>query len=334
MEKRPEINMVKQDGNESKLLTKDVQVRDLQVWTDDIKSICKQLAVSSDRFDVEETYKSVEEFIRNHKRWLYSTVSTFLFDCNEQDVSTFISNLDGLRDYAYLQVANCVPEDVREQENREKLATAIDKLWDHSNLAQTQNQSLHDSDETFNARFEKNIIPFKSEFAHEMNMQFISLVAIFTALSFLVFGGISSLDNVFSNVGHVPILELIIVGAVWSLCITNLVFVFIFLIAKMTKLNIKSSEREGATLSQRYPFFVWCNFVLLLVLAGGGWLYFIDYANAGSWLLIFSRDNGLCTTVSGIMSIGIGFGSIAVLLLHKPKEKKRQFPDDGRGDTK
>mgnify|MGYP007007140284 CR=1 FL=1 len=31
----------------------------------------------------------------------------------------------------------------------------------------------------------------------EMNMQLISLIAIFTALSFIVFGGISSLDNIF-----------------------------------------------------------------------------------------------------------------------------------------
>lgn len=161
-----------------------------------------------------------------------------------------------------------------------------------------------------------------------MNMQFISLIAIFTALSFLVFGGISSLDNVFTDVGHVPVLELMIIGSIWSLCITNLVFVFIFLIAKMTKLNIKSSEREGATLSQRYPFFVWGNFVLLLILAAASWLYFIDYANAGGWLLIFSRDNGVFTTLSGVIIICIGFGSLAALLLRNPKDKKNQPVDD------
>lgn len=264
MEKRPGINMAKQDRNEANLPAKDTKIWDLQAWTDDIKLICKQLAVSSDCFDVAKTYKSVETFILKHKRWLYSTISSFLFDCNEQNVSTFISNLDGLRDYAYLQIADCDPDDKAQIDQREKFATAIDKLWDHSNLAQTQNQSLHDSDETFKARFDKNLIPFKSEFTHEMNMQFISLIAIFTALSFLVFGGISSLDNVFSDVGRVPVLELMIVGSIWSLCITNLVFVFIFLIAKLTKLNIKSSDREGATLSRRYPFFVWSNFVLLL----------------------------------------------------------------------
>ena len=295
--------------------------------TDDIKAICKELAVSSDCFNAEKTYKSVETFVLTHKRWLYSIVSSFLFDCSEQDVSTFISNLDGLRDYAYLQVANCSPDDKAQIGQRKKFATAIDKLWDHSNLAQTQNQALHDSDETFKARFDKNLIPFKSEFTHEMNMQFISLIAIFTALSFLVFGGISSLDNVFADVGHVPVLDLIIVGSIWSLCITNLVFVFIFLVAKMTKLNIKSSEREGATLSQRYPFFVWSNFVLVLILTVSCWLYFIDYANAGSWLLIFSRNNGLIATFGGIAIICIAFGSLAALLLRNPENKKNLSSD-------
>lgn len=322
MEKRPGINMTKQDGNASDLSTKEVRVRDLQCWTDDIRTICNQLALPSDQFNAEKTYKSVESFILKHKRWLYSTISSFLFDCSEQDVSTFISNLDGLRDYAYLQVSLCDPSDKSKMGQRMKFAASIDKLWDHSNLAQTQTQSLHDSDETFKARFDRNIIPFKSDFAREMNMQFISLVAIFTALSFLVFGGISSLDNIFSDVGHVPILELAIVGSVWSLCISNLVYVFIFLISKLTKLNIKSSDREDAPLSKKYPFFVWSNFSLLLILSIAFWLYYIDYADAGSWLLILSRNNEVLISILGITAIGIVFGVLAAMLLKQPKVKE------------
>lgn len=328
MEKRPEINMAKQDSHEKSLPAKEIQVRDLQAWHDDIKLICKQLAVSSDSFKVKDTFVAVEAFVGKHKRWLYSDVSSFLFDCDEKNLSAFISNLDGLQEYAYLQIAGCSTGDKTRRKQLEKIATAIDKLWDHSNLAQTQNQSLHDTDETFKARFDKNLIPFKSEFTHEMNMQFISLIAIFTALSFLVFGGISSLDNLFSDVGHVPVLELMIVGSIWSLCITNLVFVFIFLVAKMTKLNIKSSDREGATLSQRYPFFIWSNYVLLLILAAACWLYFIDYANAGSWLLVFSRDYGLLATAGGIAIICIGFGLFAAFLLRNPKDKKSKTVED------
>ena len=321
MDKRPEIDMAKQ-ASQASVPPTNVHVHDLQEWNEDMKSICKQLAITSDIFNVERTYKNVETYILKHGRWLYSTVSTTLFACDEQDLSTFISNLDGLREYAYQQIALCAPDDKPRIGQRKKFAIAIDKLWDHSNLAQTQNQSLHDSDKTFAARFDKNLIPFKAEFAREMNMQFISLIAIFTALSFIVFGGISSLDNLFADVGKVPILELMIVGSIWSLCIVNLVFMFIYFVAKLTKLNIKSSNWEDASLSQRYPFFIWSNFLLVLILAICSWLYYIDYSNAGGWLLSLSKTYDIYTTIGGIALIGIVFGVIACLLIKKPKQKE------------
>lgn len=331
MDKRPGINMTKQDSQQVTSGSSGGGLsHNLQEWSDEIEAICKQLSASSDTFNAEKTYKRIEAFIGNHNRWLYSVVSTFLFACNEKTLSTFISNLDCLREYAYQQIALCTTGDREKLRQGKNLANAIDKLWDHSNLAQTQNRSLHDSDETFTARFDKNLIPFKAEFTREMNMQFISLIAIFTALSFIVFGGISSLDNIFADVGSVPVLELMIIGSIWSLCITNLVFVFIYLVAKLTKLNIKSSERDNATLSQRYPFFVWSNFLLALILAICCWLYYIDYANAGGWLLEFSKDHNILTTAIGILIIGIVFGSLAVFLLRKPKQEKIPLAEDNK----
>lgn len=325
MEKRPEINWNKQDNHESNRSESTAKVDVLQRRHDDIKSICKQL--SSDSFDVKTTYVAVVVFLMTHKRWLYSDVSSYLFACSEKELSNYISNLDQLQEYAYLQLANCPSSGEAHKKMFEKITASIDKLWDHSNLAQTQNQSLHDSDETFAARFNKNLIPFRSEFAHEMNMQFISLIAIFTALSFLVFGGISSLDNLFTEIGHVPIIELMIVGCIWSICILNLVFVFIYLVAKLTKSSIKSTETEGAPLAQRYPFFVWSNYLLVLILAVCCWLYFIDYANAGGWLLTWSRQHDVLSAIIGLAVIGTCFGTIAKFLV-APRKKRDVKPTD------
>ena len=72
----------------------------------------------------------------------------------------------------------------------------------------------------------------------EMNTQLISLIAIFTALSFIVFGGISSLDNIFDGVKDIPVTKLMIVGSIWCFCIMNLVFVFMFFVGKLTHLEI------------------------------------------------------------------------------------------------
>ena len=341
MEKRSKIDLAKQGNGVSNLPNMEtppnnqqrnkIDGQNLQSWQDEIDVICRKLSVLSDAFDehtTKATYELIEKYISKHDRWLYSSISAHLFACNDIIVGAFISNLDALRDYAFLKLSHCPQGNNGEKRKLQKVADAIVKLWDHANLAQTQNKSLHDSDDAFKARFDKNLIPFKSEFTHEMNMQFISLIAIFTALSFLVFGGISSLDNLFTDVGGVPILELMIVGCIWSLCISNLVFVFIYFVAKLTKLNIKTSNIEGATLGQMYPFYVWSNFFLILILVICCWLYFVDYADAGSWIIRFSQNNGCLTTVGGTVLIGVVFGWFAKCIINPSKRNKEQTTNE------
>lgn len=114
-----------------------------------------------------------------------------------------------------------------------------------------------------------------NQLSKEMNGQLISLVSIFTALSFILFGGISSLDNIFAGAKDIPVTKLMIVGTIWCFCIMNLVFVFMFFIAKMTGLNIKSSSDINANLVQKYPMIWWCNFVLIAVLMLSSWAYYV-----------------------------------------------------------
>ena len=57
--------------------------------------------------------------------------------------------------------------------------------------------------------FDSSIEPFKAELEKEMSAQLLTMVSIFTALAFLVFGGINSLGNIFTN-HQIPILKLII----------------------------------------------------------------------------------------------------------------------------
>lgn len=72
---------------------------------------------------------------------------------------------------------------------------------------------------------------------------------------------VSSLDNIFSNSG-LPVLKLMMVGSVWGLCILNLIFVFLFCVGKMTKLNFKSTDDETADIFQKYPIVWWSDFII------------------------------------------------------------------------
>ncbi len=314
-EQQGRINPVKQEDAQVAFLQRS-EDQEIQERHNAIAVICTQLSTPATAFNAESTCSSVMEYIETYERWVYSDISDYLFQCTEKQVASFLSNLNTLQGYAYAKRRDATEE---EKAAADSMVTVIDKLWDHSNLAQKQNISLHDSDETFSSRFNNNLIPFKATFAQEMNMQFISLIAIFTALSFIVFGGISSLDNIFQNATHVPILELVIVGCIWSLCISNLVFVFMYFVSKVADIPIKTLNHPNAKLSQKYPLWVWSNYVLLLIFAIACWLYFIDYADAGGWLLNISKNYSMPVSIGGIAIIGILFGGVAWALLHPKK---------------
>lgn len=143
------------------------------------------------------------------------------------------------------------------------------------NLAKRQMALFKMTDEDYTKIVSQKMEVEGNKLSKEVNGQLISLVAIFTALSFIVFGGISSLDNIFEGVKDIPVTKLMIVGTIWCFCIMNLVFVFMFFVAKLTGLNIKSSKNINANLVQKYPLIWWCDFVLISVLIFSCWAYYI-----------------------------------------------------------
>lgn len=320
MQDQVKINVSKQDDCEQNAnQNRDYDDR-LQRRHEEIKIICQQLSGASKLFDEEATYEVVCTYIEKYERWFYADISNYLFECNEQNMSTFLTNLETLQSYAYRRFEE-LSEKGDQQDTANKMVVSIDKFSDHANLAQKQYIYFKNSEETFDNRFDKRLVPFKAEFAHEMNMQFVSLIAIFTALSFIIFGGISSLDNIFLNATNVPILELIIIGSIWSICISNLVFVFMIFVSKLTKVQIKASTREHASISEKYPVMVWCNYLLFLIFALSCWFYYIDYSNSGGWLLSFSRNHEAISLLGGFALIGVLFLGIAIFLLRHKKEE-------------
>ena len=83
---------------------------------------------------------------------------------------------------------------------------------------------------------------------------------------FLLFGGISSLDNILSGVNKVSLLKLIVICCVWGLGLVNLIFVFLFCVSKMTKIAFASSDAPDATIFQKYPIFWWTNYIIVSIM--------------------------------------------------------------------
>lgn len=291
---------------------------------DDIRKICFALSGSTSSFHSESVYEDIRSYKNTHGRWFYSDISNYLFSAATEDNGVFISNLEKLQGYAYKY---CKDEQCKEEKDRdpdaEQLTVMVDKLWDHANLAQKQIDSLRQGEDEFQNKFEANIAPHITKLTEDMNKQLISLVSIFTALSFIIFGGISSLDNIFYGAQSIPIIQLVIIGCIWGICILNLVFTFSFLVSKLTKLSIKSCEDSNASLSQKYPFWVWSNYVLLLILSMSCLLYFLSFSGSNNWIIAMAKHHPILSTIIGALLVIVVFASTFAIL----RKKSDRAPD-------
>ena len=78
--------------------------------------------------------------------------------------------------------------------------------------------------------------------------EILSIVGIFTAISFGAFGGISILNSLFGNVGSegIKLSDIVILGCIASICILTLLYIFIIYLSRMTglKISIDGSEEK------------------------------------------------------------------------------------------
>ena len=283
-----------------------------------IKEICDLLFTDSSQFDEIKAYNMIFRYIRCYYRLLYSQISNIVYaNYNEHTteeatnaLGTMISNIEkivaytGTQEYEERRSKAKQPQDKKIYEDTEKV---LIKIWDHINLAQTQYYGLKQTDEEYVKKFNDSIEPFKKDLVKDMNAQLLTMVSIFTALAFLVFGGISSLGSIFSN-HEIPLLKVIIVGSVWGLCILNLIFVFLFCVGKMTGLNFKSNSEPDANIVQKYPIVWWSDLIILTILAGSLWAYYIRKEN------IDSGFNAWCSAFPELAMWG-GFGIIILIFI-------------------
>lgn len=314
----------------------DFQIDDLPIAEDmskKITEICELLFTDSDQFDKTMTFDMLLEYITTYHRILYSQISNMVYAFyNEHSteeatnaLGTMVSNIEemiaytGTQDYRDRKETSTLPAAEKIYEDTEK---SLLKIWDHVNLAQTQYSGLKQTDEEYKRKFDTSIAPFKEELVKDMNAQLLTMVSIFTALAFLLFGGISSLGSIFSN-HEMPLLKVMIIGCVWGLCILNLVFVFLFCVGKMTGLNFKSNVDPDANIIQKYPIVWWSDLIILTILAGSLWTYYIHEEN------IDSSFNAWCNNLPGLAMWGgyaviITVFIIILIILIKQTWKKGQ----------
>lgn len=220
------------------------------------------LSSNYDVFDVDNFLSCLNEYIKNYKRLLYSQVTVYVYEVSKTDkLATVMSNLE--------KVCNEVVQNDNELEKEEtKIAL---KLLDHVNLASNQIDSLQMNEKKFAKQAEPIITQLENtnkdlEDIKKNHMgQLISIVAIFTALSFISVGGFNTISTIFNDLHNAPLTRLVVLGSLSALVLFNILFFFFYFISKITGMDISAVKDNRASIIVKYPLFFVMNIIFFSI---------------------------------------------------------------------
>lgn len=307
--------------------------------------LCRDLEGSSEFFDdamKSEWIKTLSSYIGNdHKRLAYSHVSQWIFSIFQEnqfsrnqkndDIGRILTNLGGILNYL---------EKTEEIENAEELLGITRKLKDHINLANYQCSLFASSIEVFNSQMETRITEKEKKLraeqkeliaaeTKELTSQLVGLIAVFTALSFIVFGGITSLESLVQNLGAVEesVLPVVILAIAWAFCLMNLVFGFMYFVLHIIRRDVEHNKKQSMNFVQKYPVVVLVNYVLFVCLLIFGGIWYAERNGVGVDIYeCLVVNNSTPTFLLGIVAIAAFSIGLAVYLRRLYKKPKTQVP--------
>ena len=277
-----------------------------------IENIMAQFSVTQDGFNGENAFQLIVEYYLLFDRILYSYITQVVIDSyrdtiaskpreEESDVADtmlmnirlLLSNVSDDQNYDYyMRLTDSVKNNYRDnltiemtcEELLEKAKKALYKIYDFTVLAQIQWKKIRkinkEQESSIKRSVEENSNQSEKEMTKRLTSQLVTLVGIFTALAFLLFGGIDLGAKFISGgmaeaaTSPIPVTKMLCIVALWGLALLNIVFVFLYCVGQMTDLDFKATKDETASFFQKYPVFIWSNYILLNVLVICGFLYF------------------------------------------------------------
>ena len=219
----------------------------------------------------------LKKYIEEHDRLLYTVLSDAIYESfikNEKKEDLILGNIDYLLDLCNNDIEeSSTSTSESELKNKKYVRKVALKIKDHTNLAIRQYRTLKQTDDEYKIKFNEQIGDFKEKLTQDITSQLITLVGIFTAIAFVVFGGISSLGSIFSDINKKSIIKLIISSSIWGIAMFNLIFGFLLGISKMTGLNISSSNSRDFI--KKYLLIFWMNAIMITIVVVSLWLYFM-----------------------------------------------------------
>lgn len=225
----------------------------LEIMKGEMGEVLLELTKDNDDFDTNRVKSLINQYNESYGRLLYSEITSYSYDLSEKDsekYARFLSNIERvLEEY--------VKDDMKCENKDTKL---IIKIWDHVNLANNQFTKLKISDQLISEKLALKIEPILSESEKikkdleetniklenskielenskkELYTQLITIVSIFVSILFVMFGGMSLLNNLFdySEMTSIPLLEMICGGSLIGIIMVCSVYMFVLFILRVT----------------------------------------------------------------------------------------------------
>ena len=309
-----------QNGAEIHTLNTDPTVHENSEMQTAAMILCQQLNYPSTDFDGQAWIKRLNDHGENESfRLSYFCITQYVFENDVEDSNSgFLTNLGTCVDVAR-KIYNQNPEKLRVY----KMAI---KFEDHVNLAIQQKHLVKKTQKAMVREVDTVITPRINEITKEMTSQLVGMVALFTALSFIVFGAISSLEGIMDALGRATentdsILPPMIVAIAWSFCVMNLLYCFMYFIIRVTNLN-KPVDEKAKNVVQRYPIVFLTNYILLALFLIFGAFWFAECNGIGRSLYTLAVEQDKCTAIIGGLSIILVLLIIGGILLFQFNKKK------------
>ena len=203
--------------------------RKLNAAKSQLRYICQHLLHESDKYNPEQTVKSIGNYIKNNKigRILYSEISSFIFGLNESERATASANLDTLISYV---LDNEIDPDVQ------KISI---KLYDHFQLNLIQLEYARIASDKAIA---ESIVDEKDKLHEDVKgiqKEYITILGIFAAILLAFVGSFTFSTSVLNNVGKVSTGKLLfialIIGLVFILLLAILINFLLEINGRLTK---------------------------------------------------------------------------------------------------
>ena len=213
-------------------------------------NLAKSLNTPEQEFNIDDFEKLLDDYLTKYSRILYSSFTAYIYRLKSEKKDKEIDNMSG--NLVSIISSFNVEEKI---EDRQKILL---KLYDHISLATRQASTMEvtkekvdpyilKATETIKSQLEnlnQDMIAYKERMRADIEAQkdslmsqMIAIVAIFVGVSFVMFGGMSLINDLFTHVDGqpVPLVELICLGCLIGIVMIVVMYCFIMFILSITR---------------------------------------------------------------------------------------------------